>query len=191
MLNTEYKVLDTKVNDEALSILNNSSPGVDGFRTPIELSGISLGDEMNQRNGRSVLGKSLQIRINAILNDGLDHVNIRVVVFRYKAANDTVPTPGLIYSQPTFATDWVRAFREVYSRNSQAFQIVWDKSITLDKDYKSEIQLDKYIRMHSHIKFRQATNDQNRLWIMYFYDNLTAAGSIAMRLQARLRYIDN
>jgi hypothetical protein len=191
LVNTEYKVLDSQTNYLNLGIVNNATPATDGFSTIYDMCNIPLGDEMNQRNGRSVLCKSLQLRINGILQGNLDHVNIRLICLRYKGNTNATITVPQVYAQPTNATDWVRAFREVFSSDSQAYQIMWDKSITMDKDFKSEVNIDKYFKMKSHIKFRQPINDWGRMFFFCFFDNLATDGTFNLSVKARIRYLDN
>lgn len=192
IVNTEYKVFDAQSSLAALGIVNNAAPATNGFTSFLPITTMALGDEMNQRNGRSVRMKSLQLRFNPTLGATLDHVVIRIILLRWKGGEGTVaPAMSDVYVQPpTVAKDWVRAYRNVMNSNTDNFQIHWDKRFTLDKDFKSEIQIDKYFKLDYHIKFRN-TYDQNQFFVAIMYDNVATDGTFDMPMQTRVRYIDN
>lgn len=191
LINTEYKVFDFVTDLTAVSITDNSQFGTQGRTSPIPISTIPLGDEMNQRQGRSVLLKTIQLRMNVKLGTSLDHLNIRFCLVRYMGPSQSgVWDPNTCWVQPSQADRWVRAFRSVMYHNSSIYQVLWDKQISMDKDYKSELQLDKYIKTSDHIKFAD-TYDKGHLFLVIMYDNLSASGTFDLNIATRLRYIDN
>lgn len=192
LINTEYKVYDNNANTAGLSITNNALPASQGRTNFIPLNQVPMGDDMNQRNGRSIRQKSFQLRLNPKLNGTLDHVNIRIIVMRYLGVTtSTIPDPNNVFNQPAvLASDWVRQFRSVMYHNTKSYQILWDKHFTMDKDFKSELQIDKYFRLNGHQKFRD-TYDEGSMFLCIMYDNLSADGTFDIPWQCRMRYIDN
>lgn len=191
MLNTEYKVYDNNAGTGGLSITNDAAPTIQGRTSFITLNNVPLGDDMNQRNGRSIRLKSFYIRLNPKLDSTLDHVNIRVLLVMYRGqATPTLPTPNDVWVVPTAASQWVRSFRDVMGQNTKSYRVLMDKSFTMDRDYKSELQIDKYVKLNTHQKFRD-TYDQGTIWLCVMYDNLDADGKFDIPWQSRMRYIDN
>ena len=191
LVNTEYKVFDFVTDLTAVSITNNALPVSQGRTSPIPISQVTLGDDMNQRQGRSVKLKSVQLRLTPKMNTGLDHFTIRIALVCYMGeTTSSLFDPNQVWIQPSQADRWVRAFRSVMFHNSNIYKIMWDKVVTMDQDFKSELQLDKYFKTDQHIKFRD-TYDQGHLFLVIMYDNLSTAGTFDLNISTRIRYIDN
>lgn len=195
IINVEYKNLDTPIT--AVLSAATASP-LNGFSQFFPLTQMAQGDSPNQRNGNSILLKSLMLRHNFTLNAGppaLDHVNIRMMLVRWDSASGiTSPDIHNILDDPIDALGWVRVFRNIDNVNVRNFKVLWDKRITLDTDYKSEVTIDKYFKLRHHAKFVGSALNQmafGHLFMVYMYDNLAASGSFTLNADARLRYIDN
>lgn len=187
VINTEYKYHDTTGEDYAVS---NAAYGV----FPLNL--IAEGDDNNQRNGRSVLAKHLSLRMTVNLAGALDHAVVRLVVLTYKSCQGAYPNTAEIYTDPTGAFA-VNSFREISSANFSNYRLLWDKRISLDGDYKSEIKIDKYFKFNTHLKYIGAGDTidnvgQNGLFFMLISDNaFSVTDFVNLNFNSRLRYIDN
>lgn len=186
LINVEKKFYDVNV------VGNFDNTGYQVFT----LNNFAQGDDENQRNGRSVLSKTLQLRGTLKLQSATDYGTIRFVLIRDKAASGTTPTMTDIYNTAT-TDSAVTSFRNILTGAAQRYDILWDKRYTLDKDQKGSITVEKYWKLNSHIHFvgtGNATADLgNGSLYMAVISTGTSASNTGMDFTgvSRLRYIDN
>ena len=170
------------------------------YNTLIPLTDISPGVDFNQRNGRSIKAKSLQLRYVVKFPDSstLDHVTVRIVVVMTKSLEgNTVPLASDIYEYDAAAKQqMVNAFRANQTDNALRYTVLMDKRLTLDKDYKSEIVISKFIKCRHHIRWIGSTGTDygyGHLFTFYIVDNDNTAGTNTVQVQAqsRFKYVDN
>lgn len=199
LVNTEFKQYDKKL-DNILSFSNLTPP----FNSLIPLTDISQGDDYNNRNGRSIKAKSLQVRyvVKFPTTSTADHVAVRLVIVMVKDLNSTtIPLASDIYEYDgtTSGTkaQMVNAFRNNENNNARNFKVLMDKRVTLDKDYKSEIVLTKYLKLGHHIRWVGTTGGSfsyGHLFQFYIVDNdvtTTATNEVQVVAQSRFKYVDN
>lgn len=188
LVNVEYKVTD---NDISMNVQNAA------YSTQY-LTGIAQGDDMNQRNGRSILGKSLYFQLRVYLGNTFNSAVCRLVLVEDTTGDGTTPTAADLFVT-TSGDNAVNAFRQVLNQETKRYRIWWDKRISLDQDFKNEIYISKYIKMRKHhIKYigtgSTSTNaGPGSFWLMCISTSAIASGVYPINIsgQSRLRYIDN
>lgn len=185
LVNVEKKFVDTQI---ARTAATNSTYVI----YPLNLCG--QGDDENMRNGRSILSKSLQLRLQLILTNAQSGI-IRLVVFRDKAAEGIVPNMSDLYAQ--INTDLaVTSFRNLLTGAAQRYDVLMAKTISMDQDTKSQIVIDKYWKLKNHIHYITTGNNQaslgnGALYLAVIGTGATATDAIEYVGTARLRFIDN
>lgn len=185
LVNVEKKFVDTQI---ARTAATNASYVI----YPLNLC--AQGDDENMRNGRSILSKSLQLRLQLLLTNAQSGI-IRIVVFRDKAAEGVVPSMADLYAQTN--TDLaVTSFRNLLTGAAQRYDVLWSKTVSMDQDTKSQIIIDKYWKLKNHIHYITTGNNQaslgnGALYMAVIGTGATATDAIEYVGTARLRYIDN
>lgn len=182
LINTEFKAKDTYV-----------SPSVTTSGSLTLLNGLAKGDTLSTRTGRSVLFKSLQISIQAVINGSATTSRCRAIVFIDKQVNATTPTIAELLDTSTASA--LMAMRNLNWR--KRFVILKDKSFVLDSDQHPEIIINKFLykKMGMHTIYDDsdagtvADISSNALYIMLVSDEAVNAPGITV--QARVRYLDN
>lgn len=187
LVNTEYKVVD---NDISMLVQNAAY-------TTQYISGILQGDDMNMRNGRSVLAKSLYFQLRVYLGNSFNSSVLRLVLVEDTTGDGSTPTAADLFVT-TSGDNAVNAFRQVLTQDTIRYKIWWDKRISLDQDFKNEIYISKYIKMKHHIKFigtgsASSNAGPGSFWLMAISTAAQNAGVYPMNVngQVRMRYIDN
>lgn len=187
VINTEYKYKDPGALNDSI---NNAAWAV------YPISNIAEGDDSFDRNGRSVLAKSFGIRTTISLGGSLDHAAVRIMLVKYNSCKGANPTIGDILVTTTGAQA-VNSFRNILTANVKYYTILWDKRFSLDKDFKSEITLEKYWKLKFHCKYIDTTGNvsgmgENALFLLVISDNPShATDNVNLTFTSRFRYIDN
>lgn len=187
LVNTEYKYNDWQVSNV------NCDYSAWQFQC---LNLIGQGDDNFQRNGRSILCKSIGLEIDLRLAGALDNAVIRLVLIRYNSCQGANPTATDIYAT-TSGTQTVNSFRNISNAPVRNYSILWDKRVAMDKDYKGQIHISKYFKLSNHIKFIGTGNTIVSVGpYSYFFGIVTdsapsATDYVALDYTSRLRYIDN
>lgn len=187
IVNTEYKVCDTDINFQC-----------DNLAYDIQLlTGLTQGNNFNERNGNSVLAKSLYINGRIYLGTGFNHAVVRLMLVEYKSCQGANPAVGDI--MVTTTTDQaVNSFRQVGNANSKNYKIWWDKRYSLDSDFKDEIFISKYIKMTHHMKYigtgsTVASCGAGNFFLLAVSTSTNNAGVFPINFNGKIRtrYIDN
>lgn len=187
MVNTEYKVVDNNIN----FLVENATYNIQ------YITGIDQGDDMNQRNGRSVLMKSLSLQMRIYLGSVFNHSVIRLVLIRDNTCQSAIPTMNQIFTSVS-GDQAINSFRQVLSAPTNKYTILWDKRINIDADYKDEVFINKYFHINKHIKYLNTTSASTAagpgsLFLAAICTGVNASGIYPLNVQGqtRLRYIDN
>lgn len=181
LINVERKFLD----------VNQSGDTINWNGTVAQLANINQGDGVNQRDGQSVLLKSILIR-GAITYGSVHGSNlIRVVVFMDKRNSTGVfPSPLDVYANVGNAN----APNSPLLNNSYGrFKILYTNLFTVSDTGQKARPFKIYINhidKHIHYTGTAGTDEsRNQIYIMYTSDVNTDDPSISY--YSRIRYIDN
>lgn len=181
LVNVEFKNIESA---------SSSNPTSSGYMTL--LNGIAEGDDINQRNGRSILIKSAYVKHTMKCATSGDTAYIRCILFWDKQPSGTAPT-GSDLLDTVGGFDLVRAFRNLSNR--KRFKIISDKTYTVVNGGPNYIRYtDKYIKMNTHTIYSSTGNtissiSSNALYCFIVSDQPTVTPAVYMAYQ--LRYIDN
>lgn len=185
LVNTEFKYKDTQISHG----ISNSAYNI----TPLTL--MAQGDDSNQRNGRSVLAKALEIQVKLKLLTTVGSGVCRVVLVRDTTCDGALPDMSNIFD--TITTDnAVNSFRNISTAPTKKYQIWWDKRFSLDIDFKDELYISKYIKLKkSHVKYIGSGSTNDNLGPGSFFlctiSTSDVTNAFTMTGFTRFRYIDN
>lgn len=159
----------------------------------LNLNLIAQGDDQTQRNGRSILAKSLMIRLGMTSNSTATvPVRIRQVIFKdmYNAGSDPSPTQ-------IFNSNSTEALMNITSQQNR-FIILMDKYFVVNPPSAGQgaVSFNKYLKLNYHIKFintsaATASQGPGALYWTLICDNGTVAQQPSVSYGFRLRYVDN
>ncbi len=174
----EYKNHDVTLNSQMTG--NNAWEAV-------HLSGITQGDNNNNRDGLKVTGTSLMMRARMVSHASSTLVDmIRVIILRDKSARGAVMSMDSGDQSVLIGTTF-EALQNPVTR--KRFQILMDRQFLLDRDtdtsYRHQKSFVKRFRFGSTITFEGtggaiADGDLNQLYIVYKVDSATNMPSIVM-----------
>lgn len=162
-----------------------SASTINSTGSMVELSNISQGDEYTNRQGRSILAKSLELNGWMVQNPSASTTVLRIIIFRDNNADGSTPvSTEVLTSNNTFS------LRNPEPHNMKRYQILLDKVYTFD-DAKSKIaKFSFYKQMNKHIKFANGANsNQGSLWCYLLSNEPTNAPTV--NLNSRIRFYDN
>lgn len=179
LINVEFKKHDV------YNSVNSNNTG-----NLILLNGLSNGDDYNDRDGRSVRFKSIQVQTRTLLNPSSTNTVFRMILFLDKQANAGSPAVTELLDVSTAArTD---AFRNLDYR--KRYVILKDKRFTINSDYPEKI-VDFYKKLDMKTIYDDSStstiNDitTNSLYLYLVSDEVT--NTPATLYNVRLRFIDN
>lgn len=188
IVNAEKKFYDTNV---ALTNIDNL-----GFQI-FALSLMVQGDDENQRNGRSIKGQSLVVRLLAQLQSAADSSLFRVVIIRDKAASTSIaPTASDIF-QTTSSNIAPISPRNLLTGAAERYDIVWDKCYQMDTNNNTIQKVMKNIPLNSHIHYTGTSNTaadagNGNLYVMFVSTGTSASNTgTTVSGTIRLRFYDN
>lgn len=179
ILNVEYKATDYNANVTPIS----------GTPYARYLTNIAQGDNFNQRNGNSILAKSVLVKLKAECNVLSETQSIRVLLVKDTQCRGVAPTLTDILQSPT-------SLISPRNRNTTArFEILADKVFTVAKDLETDTKfLNIFVKLTHHVKFTGATDvvgdaREGALFLYIYTDD--AANNADIDIYTRFRYIDN
>lgn len=192
IVNTEYKFRDRTVSTE----FDNTS-----WRL-IPLTDITQGDDSTQRNGRSVLIKSmyLQLKLRLIHPTDFDSGVARIMLIRDNTCDGVLPNMADIVVNAGGDDTVVTTFRNILDAPTNKYTILYDRRFSLDIDFKDEIYFSIYKKFYrSHVKYLGTdaaitSQGPGSLFLaMVCTGTATVGGNNPMDLvgNTRFRYIDN
>ena len=192
IVNTEYKFGDRMISHE----MDNTA------WTVIPLTDIAQGDDSTQRNGRSVLIKSiyLQLKLRLIHPADFDSGVARVMLIRDNTCDGVYPNMADIVVNSGGDDTIVTTFRNILDAPTNKYNILYDRRFSLDIDFKDEIYFSIYKKFYrNHIKYLGtdasiASQGPGSLFLAFCSTGAaTVGGNKPMDLvgNTRFRYIDN
>lgn len=179
MVNVEYKVKD---------LVATATPSTAGSLSL--LNGLTKGDDYNNRDGRQVRWKSIQMYLRSTIHASATNTSIRAIIFIDKQASETAPTVASLLDITTASA--VDAFRNLSNR--KRYVILCDRRITLNTDFP-----EKTTRYYKRIDMKQIFDDTdggtisdittNSLYVLFVSDEATNTPNVVHNF--RLRFIDN
>lgn len=143
MINCEKRYFDTGVSVAAVN-----------YTGAINLvSGVTAGDDVNQRSGNSILARSLYVNYDATVNltsgGGASQI-LRKIIFMDCDNQGVTPTTSDVL-QTVGTTNAVNSPLNV--DNVKRFRILYDKKHVLNGQGTERIQVKKYIPLYKHMRF--------------------------------------
>lgn len=150
-----------------------------------EISSIAQGDDYTNRDGRSVLAKSLELKGWLNAHPSASTTMLRIIVFRDNNADGTDPVAlDLLQSNTTYS------LRNPDPTDMKRFSIYVDKLYMLDTQKSALAKVDIFRNLNHHIKFDASSgSNQGSLWV-YVLSNL-ASNTPTVALTSRVRFYDN
>lgn len=149
---------------------------------------IAQGDAEQNRQGDSIMMKSIHCNLKFTINSSATHTNIRIIMFLYKQPQGATPTLGFILS--TVNTTGV------YNHdNAGLYTILYDKSVNLSITGQQETYRQitrKFYQLHERFDGAAASVGDiqtNALWLAFISDEATNHPTVSVRSQ--LLFIDN
>lgn len=182
MINAEKKAIDLPI---ALTAVNS---------TPIItlLTGVATGTDETNRDGRSILVKSVYMR--GIVQRGAVDAIIRIILLIDKSPNGIMPVASDILLSAT-GPGWVVAPLNQDNAGSR-FKIICDKTISLSSGTATTKELNVFRKLNHHAKYdgtsSAITDTTTGHLFALFVCNTTAAGdAISIQPTFRTMFYDN
>lgn len=159
----------------------------------ISLSSVAQGDSQTTRDGDSIRGKSLQIRIRMGHNaSGGTGQTVRMILFIDKQNNQPGTCDPTLSGTPYGVLNQSTLQSLTLPENSGRYKILKDKMYTMTNDIKELIDLKIYKKINPKITFTSSSTNvaqKNNIYMLVFSNEATNGPSFAYA--TRLRYIDN
>lgn len=153
------------------------------------LTGIAQGDTQGTRDGNSVLGQKLELKIQYNQDSEADTSIIRTIIVRDKQQQaDTAPTLTEILDQ-----DLTTVLTRPYSSESpKRFSILHDSMLTLNKETKTVAIKTIKLKCNQHVLFNgTAAGDIQKNGIYLFFLTNEDTNEPTVLGMSRLTYTDN
>lgn len=183
LINVEFKRYDTNTN---LAIAPDT-PTLTALSSPI-----TQGDDVSQRNGRSILAKSIYLTGYINLGDDIPNCIYRVIVFYSKSTDGIYPTAASLLSYPTNITS---PLNPEYAGNR--YIVLSDKRYQLDQENnpKQWVKIYRKLPQNHHLVWADATANtpvSGHIYMLTICDhNSIATTTIGFQYVTRLMFIDN
>jgi hypothetical protein len=157
------------------------------------LSTVQGGDDVNNRNGNSILAKKLLFRFTARNNTTADSTMMRCIIFYDTQNNGTDPTASLVLESGQLSTvNSVNAPLNVDSAGR--FTVLRDKVFSMNSQLDGAAltkHFEYWIPLNFHIKFTNVTTGgwTNQLYVLFLSDQQT--NTPAVDYSSRLMFYDN
>lgn len=174
LVNSELKRFDFQ--------LNTTISSTAAFTSLVQ---IAEGDDVNGRNGNSILAKYLSTDYNISINSAATQTSVRVLCFVDTQFTGTAPTLADI-TAGNATTGFINA------DNTQRFTILFDDHIDLSVNGQRLRTVKHYIPLNFHIRYQASTGssiNKNNIFLMTVSTESTNVPS--MISDNRLAYYDN
>lgn len=188
IVNVEHKYIDTQVT--SATILNTA------YRVdPLTLC--AEGDDMTNRNGRSIKATELDLRVQLQQNAAAAPVMFRMMLIRDNACSGATLTMTDIVSSTIGTNNAPNDYRNVLTGATKRYDILYNKFISLDggDSYKNWT---KHIKLDSHVRYIGTGNTitsagQGSLFLACISTGATGGTTDGSTLtyQCRVKFVDN
>ncbi len=175
---------ELKYNDTTATNLPISSAG-----SIQQLTDISQGTDNNQRNGNSLLMKSVFIRGKVELADSDVSCQLRMIIFRDTMNQGSIPLVGDVLNN---VGSTISVFSPLNENRPGRFKIVYSKLFTLNKNGMDSHIFKTFIKTDKHIKYTGPLGSdefKNQYYILLISSEATTFPSVSYF--NRVRYYDN
>lgn len=189
LVNVEHKYIDTIVS--GASILNTA------YRIdPITLC--AEGDDMTNRNGRSIKISDIDIRLQAQQNASAKPVILRCMLLRDNACSGANPVMTDVVQSTIGADTAVNDFRNLLTGAVNRYDILWDKRIELDAAQSTYTDVVKHWDYNEHVRYvgiggTITSAGNGSLFLCFIGTGATGGTTDGSTLQytCRVKFIDN
>lgn len=179
MINCEKKYRDTTF-----------TGSVDWNGSILCLSLCGAGDDVNNRQGNSILCRSLYDRMDIQANANAVNTYFRIIIFQDKENTGTDPTPADVLQ--TVGSN-LAPTSPLNVDHISRYSILCDKSMVMDAQQGITKMFSKYINMQTHLKFTgiNATDIYKGALYMLLISNQNTTNLPAYQLSNRMGFYDN
>jgi len=167
MINCEKHYKDTTISETPLQA-----------GTITHLTSITQGDDQGQRQGNSILMRSIYADLSLSIGAGGTNSQVRVAIVLDTMNTGTAPTVAQIYQ--TVGT--VNAVNSPLNRdNAGRFSVLFDRRVSLNNVGKATCFIRKYLKTYHHIKYTgSAGTDEfkNNVWLVCLCNEATVAPAV-------------
>lgn len=153
------------------------------------LLNIPQGDDYNNREGRSILLKSLECKGRWVHNDSAGTTTIRMLLFQDNGTRDSGSDFPTI-SQLLTSSDPM-ALRNPDPVQFRRFKVLMDKRVSLTNEFPTH-NFDKYFKLNHHVKYSgsdSADAAQGSIWVLLLSNEST--NTPLNLINWRIRFYDN
>lgn len=188
-----FRFIKGIVNSELHVYDFNSSSAIDSTGEVLRLSGVAQSDDLTGRTGRSILAKSLQVRMRLTSNaSATTPTQIRTIVGIDYDANTTLATIADVLSN--IAASPLTAMRELDTDRGR-FKILFDRTLTLPTVAAGNAGafVNKYFKLgNHHIYFDNTTANSDAKGKLFMINvSNQATNTPGKELEVRMRFYDN
>lgn len=151
------------------------------------LNGVGQGDAAGDRNGNSILMRSININLKYTINASATNTTIRTILFWDKECNGSTPVAGDFLQN-------VSAMGNYNHDEASRFTMIYDKRISLSISGTQESSRRIYRKLQRHTHYDGASNAitdmvDYSLWLFMISDEGTNTPTVQFRSQ--VLFIDN
>ena len=151
------------------------------------LTDINQGDDVNNRNGNSILAKYISVRASCAINNSATATMVRFIVFVDGDNDGQTPTAAELLTTPTSILSTINP------DYSARFTILYDKHFTLSIN-GDRVMIDKFYKsLNFHIKYITGTGStgfgRNNIWVYTISSEATNTPNL--NIYSRIAWYDN
>ncbi len=154
------------------------------------LTSIAVGDDNNDREGRSVRAVSLRTKGHIRLNSSATITQVRLLIVRDNLGTTTRPTIADMFADvATFLENKnTLGTPQVNSR----FTTFMDKFVLLDQIKQSQVEIDHYVKLDHHVLWTgPAATDEGKGQIYLFIISSEVTNDPIVEVTSQFKWIDN
>lgn len=181
LVNVEYKFSDTDHNTSSLT--PNSSGSL------VNLTKIATGDDMKDREGRSIKLVSCLMRYTLTIHGSATHTSLRVMLIIDRDYLAALPSVTDVLSVAN-----VRSPLNIFTTAGSRFKVLTDKVFTLDQNNRGAVNFKIFKKIHTHVKYGATTAADNaglRGQLLLLTISNESTNTPTMAGYTRVRWIDN
>lgn len=150
------------------------------------LTATAQGDDADNRDGNSILGKYLSFRMDGVMNTNATETVIRIMVFVDTQNQGALPSASEVLQSPS------NTLSPLNIDNTQRFTILLDKYILLSDNGDRVIVRKFYVPLNFHLRYTgsaASTYNKNNIFMLTQSDEAT--NTPVVNIYSRLAFYDN
>lgn len=179
MINSEKKYFDVNI---------NSNQTVASDSTYVDcLTEVTQGDNYNNRDGDSILAKSIQMRGVVAVDTASTAASVRIMIVLVRALTGEVPSAASLLEDPD------NYLSPLLHHAGSKYNVLKDMTIDLDTTDKPHKSFKCFIPLQegTHIKYTEAVELKNNIYIFAISSLASASNPPTIQYYSRLRFYDN